>query len=253
MKEYRLSGEAMVMIAGSSAGTQPKFFDHGFWYKTNQNGYESTAEYLVSSMLQFSNVAAYVKYEICRVNGRTGTRSRGFLSDTETFISFQRLYDMFHGGNLSERILPMNSVQERIQFVKDFILSCSGVDCGRYLSDTLSLDMLTLNTDRHFHNLGIIIDRETGKGRPAPIFDNGDALLSNFGKFPPALSLEENIDSAYAQPFSADFYAQAAVAGITLKIDCKKLLSFLQGEPESRAKKVLQLQLERYRTLFDVN
>lgn len=124
MKEYRLSGEAMVMIAGSSAGTQPKFFDHGFWYKTNQNGDESTAEYLVSSMLQFSNVSAYVKYELCRVNGRTGTRSRGFLSDTETFISFQRLYDMFHGGNLSERILPMNSVQKRIQFVKDFIFSC---------------------------------------------------------------------------------------------------------------------------------
>ena len=51
MKEYKLSPEAMVMVAGSSIGTQKKFYEKGFWYKQNNIGYEGTAEYLASKFL----------------------------------------------------------------------------------------------------------------------------------------------------------------------------------------------------------
>lgn len=33
MLDYRLSPEALVMVQGSSRGTQPKYYDKGYWYK----------------------------------------------------------------------------------------------------------------------------------------------------------------------------------------------------------------------------
>ena len=240
------------MIAGSSAGTQPKYYDKGYWYKADQNGYESEAEHLASLVLSCSNIRDHVIYEKCMINGRRGVRSKSFLGQDEVFITFQRLYDMMRGGNLSERIMVMGSAAERIRFVREFILEYTGIDCASYLSGTLSLDCLTLNTDRHFNNLGIILDHKTGEGRCAPVFDNGDALLSNYGKFPPDLSPEENIAAAFSQPFSADFEIQAEAAGITLKIDYDKLHALLSEEPETRAKQVLRMQLERYEKAFSL-
>lgn len=250
MKNYILSAEAMVMISGSSAGTQPKYYERGYWYKANQNGYEATAEYLAGLVLSCSNVEEYVSYELCMINGRAGCRSKSFLSSTEAFISFQRLYDMYHGGNLSERIRTLPTPQERLDFVKSFVLDYSGVDCAEYLSKTLGLDCLILNTDRHFNNLGIIADRESGLCRPAPVFDNGDSLLSNYGKFSPEDTLEENMDKAYGQPFSSSLELQAKTAGLTLRIDYSSLETLLCAEPASRALAVLRKQLEKYESVF---
>ena len=250
MKNYALSAEAMVMISGSSIGTQPKYYENGWWYKANQNGYEALAEYLSGIVLACSNVSEYVTYELCTINGRPGCRSRSFLTPAETFISFQRLYDMYHGGALSERILMLSGPEERIAYVTDFVLEYTGVDCRDYISKTLSLDCLILNTDRHFNNLGIIADRESGKCRCAPIFDNGDSLLSSCGKFSPEDSLETNISKACGQPFSANLELQAQAAGLTLKLDYKKLKERLKNEPPSRTLSVLMLQLDRYEGTF---
>lgn len=63
MKECKLSPEAMVMVAGSSIGTQKKFYEKGFWYKQNNIGYEGTAEYLASKVLACSNITDYVDFE----------------------------------------------------------------------------------------------------------------------------------------------------------------------------------------------
>lgn len=56
---YKMSPEAMVMVAGSSIGTQKKF------------------------------------YEKCKINGRDGCRSANFLLAGESYISLQRLYDTY--------------------------------------------------------------------------------------------------------------------------------------------------------------
>lgn len=61
MKNYTLSPQAMVMIAGSSIGTQPKYYDNGYWYKENQMGCEGLAERLASVVLSCSNVKPYLK------------------------------------------------------------------------------------------------------------------------------------------------------------------------------------------------
>lgn len=246
MKAYKLSAEAMVMISGSSAGTQPKYYDMGYWYKVNRNGYEGLSEYLCSLVLSCSDAKSYVTYEQCLINGRQGCRSKNFLSSSESFISFQRLYDMYEGGNLIERITPLDSVEDRIDFVRDFIIEYTGYDCIEYLRSILTFDMLTLNTDRHFNNLGIIANADSGEFYSAPIFDNGDALLANYGKFPVDASLEENIDNTFSLPFSSSFEVQVNAVGTGLRIDYDKLESLLKDIPDSRALSVLRYQLERY-------
>lgn len=250
MKNYQLSTEALVMTSASSVGTQPKYYDKGYWYKTDRTGHESLSEYLVSVVLSCSNMTDYVSYEKCRINEKNGCRAKSFLGANESFVSFQRMYDMFEGGNLSERILPMHAVKDRIDFVSDFMKEYAGVDCTPYLSAVLSLDMLTLNTDRHFHNLGIILNPEKNTARPAPIFDNADALMSNYDRFPPDEEIGELLKNVYAQPFSSSHEVQAQAAGISLKIEYDRLYGLLDKEPITRAREVLKYQLERYRKLL---
>ena len=247
MKDYTLSTKALVMVSGSSAGTQPKYYEDGYWYKTNNNGYEGLAEYLVSLVLSCSDAKEYVMYEKCTINGKSGCRSKNFLREDETFISFQRLYDMYNGGNLSEAIMLKDSVEDRIDFTVQFIKDITGYDCYSYLSSILTLDYLTLNTDRHFHNLGLIGNGKTGEFRAAPIFDNGDSLLSNYEKFPADLSIEENIENVYSQPFSSNPGMQAKILGFGLKINYEKLEDLLKEEPNSRALDVLKYQLKMCR------
>ena len=81
VKEYVLSPQALVMVQGSSKGTQPKYYEKGFWYKVNNLGYEGYSEYLVSKVLECSNVDSYVKYEQCTINGRAGCRSKSFIRE----------------------------------------------------------------------------------------------------------------------------------------------------------------------------
>lgn len=63
IKDYRLSPEAMVMVTGSSIGTQKKYYEKGFWYKQDNIGYEGVSEYLSSKVLACSNIQEYVEYE----------------------------------------------------------------------------------------------------------------------------------------------------------------------------------------------
>ena len=250
MKNYILSPQAMVMVSGSSIGTQPKYYDKNYWYKENQMGYESTSETLSSLVLSCSNAASYVKYEECTINNRRGCRSKSFLKKDESFISFQHLFEMYHGGNLSEHVITMTSVEERIRFTKNFVLEYTGFDCSEYLSKILTFDMLILNTDRHFNNLGIIVNSRTDQCSEAPIFDNGAALMSNYDRFPLENSIEENLEKVYGQPFSSSLEIQAKAMGIGIKIDYSKLGALLEKEPNSRALEVLKYQLERYKKIL---
>ena len=251
MNEYLLSPQAIVMVQGSSKGAQRKYYEDGYWYKVNNAGYEGLAEYLVSRVLECSNIKDFVRYEQCKVNGRAGCRSESFLGTSEAFLSFQRLYELYTGENLQERIRLISDVSGRIRFVVDFVIDHTGLDCTEYLSQILTLDMLVLNTDRHFHNLGIVVNSITGEYKAAPVFDNGNSLLSDWEMFSEE-TIEENIEHVYGQPFSASLENQAYEAGIGLKLDYNRLDELLSYEPESRGMAVLRYQLERYRKMISI-
>lgn len=250
MINYNMSPEAMVMISGSSIGTQRKYYDKGYWYKQNSVGYEGRAEYLVSKVMKYSNIDEYVTYENCTINGVSGCRSKNFIKEKESYISLQRLYDIYHGGQLSERIRIFDSISDRINFVKEFVQEYTGLDIQDYLGKLITLDMLTLNTDRHFNNIGIIVNPMENTFRPAPVFDNGNSLLSNMALFPFDEPLEQCMENVVGQPFSVNLERQAMELGYGLKVDYNGLKNALVNEPYSRALEVLQMQLEKYEKII---
>ena len=253
IKEYVLAPEALVMVAGSSIGTQRKFYDKGYWYKQNNVGYEGTSEYLASKVLSCSNIEEYVEYEKCKINGQDGCCSENFIKDGETYISLQRLYDTYHGGQLSEKIRLCDKISDRIKYVVDFVFNVTGLNIEKQLGKISTLDMLILNTDRHFNNIGIIVDVSKNIFRNAPVFDNGNSLLSNYSLFPYDLSIHENIEKVIGQPFSANLEVQAKTLGFGLKINYDKLYKILKNEPESRALNTLLMQLDKYKDIIKDN
>lgn len=252
IKNFLLSTKAIVMTSGSSMGTQPKYFEEEYWYKMNRKGYEGLAEYLVSMVLSCSNIANYVTYEVCYIDGKPGCRSENFLKTNEKFISLDRLYTIFTGRNLNDAVRIIDDIESRIQYVISFVKKSVDLDITEYLADVLLLDAITINNDRHFNNLGIIINEKTEEVKEAPIFDNGDCLLSDYGKFEED-TIEENIEKSIALPFSSNAYAQARILPSSLKIDYEILNNLLDKEPKSRAIDALKYQLHRYRDVVSMD
>ena len=120
---------ALTIIQGSSDGVQPKYYDssNNYWYKQNQYGYEDKSESLASLVLQFSNITKYVIYEPCLIDDIPGCCSKNFLTSGESFISFQRLYELAGSGcSLYDAIRSLDTCSERIDYVHDFLLDTIG-------------------------------------------------------------------------------------------------------------------------------
>lgn len=251
--DYSIGREYTFLQKTSSKGTQEKYYKDGYWYKVDRCGNEGMAEFLASLVLECSTTDDFVEYDVCTINGRPGCRSANFLHNGEEFLTFQNIYALYHGGNLMNRISEYQDVEQRIDFVVGFITKVIGVDVSVYLSRVLSLDMLLLNEDRHFHNLGVI---RAGSGyKAAPIFDNGYSLLCDYSRYPLFLTeheLEEKTTEATAYPFCGNFELQAMAAGFGLKIDYDDLSVKLGQAPDCREKAVLQYQLARYQRIFQI-
>lgn len=247
--EFVLPPEAIIKIQGSSRGTQPKYYANKVWFKANSLGYEDDAECLASLVLRYSNVDDFVTYKKCLINNRRGCMCRDFLLNGESFVSFSKLYSSITDRELAEELLTLDGPAERIAFVKDFIEEYYGLNVSDYLSKILALDMLIINVDRHLNNLGIIV-KSDGRTRPAPIFDNGGALLSDMERFCNP-DFREDAEKATGYPFSANLEYQAAAAGMGLRINYKKLLDKLAEYPDCKAKDVLLYQLKRYKSVLN--
>lgn len=74
-------------------------------------------------------------------------------------------------------------MSERINYVVAFTESCTGINIREYLGRLLTFAMLIVNVDRHFNNIGIIANSNARRYRTAPVFDNGNALLSDLGRY----------------------------------------------------------------------
>lgn len=113
-----------------------------------------------------------------------------------------------------------------------------------------TFDMLILNTDRHFNNIGIVADISQNQYKNAPVFDNGNSLLSNLQEFPYDEDIVKNIEQVIGQPFSASLESQAMELGFGLKVNYAKLNEMLKNEQESRALETLWIQLEKYESII---
>lgn len=251
MFNKKIGNEYMVFQNGSSEGTQVKFRKDNFWYKKDSQGNEGLAEYLASGVLRYSNLKKneFVEYEMGMINGKGGCRSRNFLPNGWSVITFYRLYYNEFGKNLAEVIAGFDSMEERIEYVIRFIKQSCGLDVRDYLKKTITLDMLILNEDRHLNNLAVIFAEDHFK--IAPVFDNGISLLTANKSVNWKFGLEDNVKRVIARPFCGSHEKMVRYLGIGLKIDYKKLYQWLTKVPASREKDVLCFQLERYKKALD--
>ena len=234
------------MTSGSSKGTQKKYYDNGYWYKENLTGSEGFAEELASEILKCSSLSNFVEYKQCKVNNRSGCRSKNFLQPDEMFLSFERIHLMQKGVHFTDAIHGINSVEDRIFYAVDFVKDCTGFDVSQYLGNILMFDAFTLNQDRHFNNLGVIINQRSGNVRECPIFDNGDCFCCNFSKFPPLDTIDECMEKCVSMPFSANAYKQASVLPSSLKFNYNALEKRISNMPSSRTIEIVKHQIEIY-------
>lgn len=246
MFQERIEDAYIVTQMGTSEGTQIKYKKDDYWYKKDSRGKEGLTEYLVSKLLTFSDLedSEYILYEPGYINDVSGCRSENFLGEEEELVTFYRLYYNEFGRDLSQVLAGMDSMEERIEYVLRFIEQSCGLDVSGYLRKIIMLDMLVLNEDRHLNNLAVIFKED--HFICAPIFDNGVSLLTANQSVNWNFSIEENVKRVIARPFSGSHERMYEYFGKGFSLDCQAAFKWLDKEPESREKEVLEYQLRRY-------
>jgi hypothetical protein len=247
MFDIKISNDFLVDTDGTSDGTQLKFFKDGFWYKEDNEGREGVVEYLVSKLLTFSNLNAqdYLVYEYGKINGKSGCRSKTFINSEEAFVTLERMHSNVTGVPLFKKIKKYKQygVGEAATYVINFFNDLIDLDLTEYFKKVFTLDYIVLNEDRHFHNLGIIMNAD-GSYRTAPIFDNGKSLLNCNLSVNRDLPIEENFNRVVARPFSGSHKAMKDYFGKGFELDLNKIFLWLNNEPDSYYKKVLLTRLQ---------
>ena len=246
MFREEIEQEYIVAMDGTSEGTQMKYKKNNYWYKKDCRGREGLAEYLISGLLTYSDLSSseYVIYEKGLINEVEGCRSRDFLKEGEELVTFYRLYYNEFGKDLSHVLVTMETMEERIEYVVRFVWQSCGVDIREYLKKIFTLDMITLNEDRHLNNLAVL--SQGNQFVPAPIFDNGVSLLTANQSVNLHFTMEENVRRVVARPFCGSHERMFKYFGVGFHLDFPAVMRWLKKEDESREKDVLIYQLQRY-------
>lgn len=230
-------------------GMQQKYFYKNNYYKLDNGGHEGIVEELTSLILSCSTLkpSEYTTYECCKINGQYGCRSENFLKDNEEFISLNKLHKDITGQELmsSIRTMPM---QEKINYVVNFVKENTGLDITDYLRKCITLDYITRNPDRHFRNLGIKQYDKTFS--IAPIFDNGQGLMA-YMEIPSRQSITDALDELSYNPFSDDINEMYNYFGPGFQVDFNQLENLLlqydinSDEYGYKELKILKHQIEK--------
>ena len=250
----------------SSKGNQLKWFDGTYWYKADYLGYEALVEYLVSKLLQKTNVSSFVDYEMTWIQYQKkefiGCRSKHFLNQDCELITLEKLFRKYKGIELTKEYAYFD-VEERIQYVVEGVTEITGLqEFGKYMTMLLQLDALFLNEDRHMHNIAVIY-KSDGTFAYCPVFDNGAGLFSDTRI---SYDLNTNLEACYeiieAKPFNRSFDIQVDAAeelyGYPLECwftieDVKKHLEevkkYYPVEIINRVEQIMRFQLRKYQYL----
>lgn len=251
-----------------ASGMQSKRYDRdeNIWYKQDYLGTEGLSEYAASMLLQESSVP-HVVYNPCSfmMGNREviGCKSDNFLNDGERLVSTYELIEQELHIDIAKEIAHMEDVEDRIKFFVDTVVNLTGYEkFGEYLTNLLQLDAVTKNDDRHFNNISFIQDQE-GNYRPAPIYDNGSAFLSDkytYGENLTEDQIIKEMDGVLAKPFSLDFDEQLDIceklypSTIQLKknvvLDEEMLSKFYKEEDIAVVKEIVSQAQRKYSYLF---
>ena len=146
-KAWRKIDNKIYLYKGSTAGLN-----------FSNTGYEPYSEYYASQIAEKLGISA-IKYDLHKWKGM-------LASSCEIFTSKEYSY------------VPIWQVIETTK-IEEIYKWCCKKGFDEDFSDMIMFDALILNSDRHYGNFGVIKENKTGKYiKLAPIFDNGEGLLS---------------------------------------------------------------------------
>lgn len=254
----------------SSKGNQLKWENRKIWYKADYTGYEGLAEYVISNLLQKSDLepAEYVVYDTeeiqYRGNRYLGCSSHDFRKEGWQLITLERLFQSFFGESLYKGIYQIGDHKERLAFLVNQMERITGLErFGIYMSKLLTIDAFFLNEDRHMHNIAILTDGN-GNYEYCPIFDNGAGLLSDTTMdYPLEDDFEKLMKKAKAKTFCLEFDEQLDIAEelygtqIKFSFERKDVIEILEAEKnysketKERVLDIVGEHIRKYRYLFD--
>ena len=204
LESFEIDEMYLVRTAGTSDGTQDKFFKDDMWFKLDRYGGEGIAETVASIILKHSGLDSdeFVEYHPCLINGKQGCYSKNFLSKNDSFITLYRLYKNVTGKDLAAVTARMD-FDDAIEYVLNFVKTQTNLDLHKYIANNLALDRIILNDDRHFNNLGVLFNES--EFLPAPIFDNGKSFLIGNKNATNKTKLEEKIACSYSKCFNPSY------------------------------------------------
>lgn len=254
MFNVEISSEYRVYTVSGSKGSQVKYFKDDFWYKEDNLGVEGFVEYLVSIILKHSSLKSneYTVYDYGIINGKDGCRSKDFTNHGQfTFKTLQNLYNQITGGDLYSKVRSIDDFSERRDFVLDFFNKYYNYNLTNYFSKIFTLDLITLNEDRHFSNLGILICNDSSI-TDAPLFDNGMSLLNGNYSVNRHFNIEDNTKRVTSKPFSGSPVTQYKLFNHGFYLDYIGLFQELKtiSTLDSFYKDVLEYQLLKYKDIF---
>ena len=233
--------------------------------KTHQND----EEYVVSELLKKSNLGTseFICYETEQIlykhaNFR-GCKSQNFLKKGQQIITLERLYKSRYNRNFMQDVWKIEGTENRLRYVTTQVEKITGIrDFGKYMSKMLTIDAITLNEDRHFHNIAVILNAD-GKMSLCPFFDHGAGLLADTTLDYPmdvdTISLMSDVKAkTICESFDDALNAAESLFGIGIHFDItKKEIDELidretnyPADMKNRVKEVLHQQLRKYRYLF---
>lgn len=127
-------------------------------FKFSNTGYEPYSEYYASQIAERMGVTS-IRYDLDKWKGILASVCKLFTSKEYSYVP-----------------IWLASQSDKIEDVYDW---CVEKGFGEEFSDMIVFDSLILNPDRHLGNFGVIKSNYTGEYVAfAPIFDNGEGLLS---------------------------------------------------------------------------
>lgn len=211
MKNEKVMTESKLVdnIHISTKGNQNKWFDGKYWYKADGLGYEGLSEFVVSSLLEYTNVQNYVAYALMPLKYKNkayiGCMSKNFLSEGHT-ITLKKLIATHKNKNVYDELSKFKTLRDKIKYVVDSVEDITEIkNFGQYLTLMLEIDAFFLNEDRHFNNVSFVV-KDDGSFELCPLYNSGASLFSDsYFDYPIENTYEDCIKSIYAKPFSEDF------------------------------------------------
>ena len=224
MKTITLNDKQRVLSEHNSKGNQLKWKFNNKWYKADYLGYESLSEYICSNLLEYTNVDDFIHYDLQKIQYKShifnGCVSENFLTDEYNIITLDKLFQAYYNLDITMKCVEFYKIEDRIKFVVNKVIEATRLDnFGEYLTLLLEMDALFLNEDRHFNNIAVLQNKETGLFEYCPIFDNGASLLSDTSlDYPIEKSLNECFEEIESKPFAYRFEEQIDAAEHLYKV-----------------------------------